>query len=104
MYFYEFLLYLIQSELVGVVEMSELRTWYEKVMKDNAASAYVLHPLGLPLSQFTRGRIRRLKAVKRLKLVEKSKSIFELLKYMKYYSLYTRGCGGVWGFQNSGCQ
>jgi hypothetical protein len=69
--------------------MLELRTWYEKVTKDDAASAYVLRPLGLLSSQFTRGRIRRLKVDERLKLVEKSKSIFELLKYMKYYSLYT---------------
>jgi hypothetical protein len=50
---------------------------YEKVARDDAASAYVLHPLELPLSQFMRGRIRR------IKLVEKSKLIFELMKYMK---------------------
>jgi hypothetical protein len=65
MYFYEFLLYLVWSELVRVVEMSELRTWYEKVTKDNAASTYVLRPLGLLLSQFTRGQIRRLKVDER---------------------------------------
>jgi hypothetical protein len=35
MYFYEFLLYLVRSELVGVVEMSELQTWYEKVTRDD---------------------------------------------------------------------
>jgi hypothetical protein len=56
--FYKFLLYLVWLELVGVVEMSELPTWYKKVMKDDAASVYVLHPLGLPSSQFTRGQIR----------------------------------------------
>ena len=64
-YFYEFLLYLVQSELVGVVEISQLRTWYKKVTRDNAASAYVLHPLELPSSQFTRGWIRRIKADER---------------------------------------
>ena len=62
MYFYKFLLYLVWSELVGVVE---IRTWYEKVMKDDAASAYVLRPLELPLSQFTRDQNRRLKADER---------------------------------------
>jgi hypothetical protein len=31
--------------VVRVVRMSELRTWYRKVTRDNAASAYVLHPL-----------------------------------------------------------
>ena len=41
---------IVRSELVGVVEMLELQTWYEKVTKDNAASAYVLCPLGLSLS------------------------------------------------------
>jgi hypothetical protein len=51
--------------LVGVVEMSELRTWYEKVTKDDVASAYVLRPLELPSSQFTRGWNRRLKADER---------------------------------------
>jgi hypothetical protein len=59
-YFYKFLLYLVWSELVRVVEMSELWTWYKKVMKDDAASAYVLHPLGLPLSQFMRGWIKEI--------------------------------------------
>jgi hypothetical protein len=34
-YFYWFLLYLVQLELVGVVEWSELRTWYEKVTRDD---------------------------------------------------------------------
>jgi len=65
MYFYEFLLYLVWSELVRVVEMSELRTWYEKVTKDDAASAYVLRPLELLSSQFTRDQNRRLKADER---------------------------------------
>jgi hypothetical protein len=65
MYFYEFLLYLVWSELVRVVEMLELRTWYEKVTKDDAASAYVLHPLELPLSQFMRDQNRILKADER---------------------------------------
>jgi hypothetical protein len=45
---------------VRVVEMSELRTWYKKVTKDYAASAYVLHPLGIPLSQFMRGQIKEI--------------------------------------------
>jgi hypothetical protein len=45
--------------------MSELQTWYEKVMKDNVASAYVLCPLGLPSSQFTRGQVKRLKVDER---------------------------------------
>jgi hypothetical protein len=66
-YFYEFLLYLVWLELVRVVKMSELRTWYEKVTKDNAASAYVLRPLILPSSQFTRGQIRRLKWMRETK-------------------------------------
>ena len=65
MYFYKFLLYLVRSELVGVVKMLELWTWYEKVTKDNVASAYVLCPLELPLSQFRRGQIRRLKVDER---------------------------------------
>jgi hypothetical protein len=69
--------------------MLELQTWYKKVTKDDAASAYVLRPLGLPSSQFMRGQVKRLKVGKRLKLVEISKSIFELAKYMKHYSLYT---------------
>ena len=58
-YFYEFLLYLVWSELVGVVERLEVRTWYEKVTRDDVASAYVLCPLGLLSSQFTRGQIKR---------------------------------------------
>jgi hypothetical protein len=45
--------------------MSELRTWYEKVTKDDAASAYVLCPLGLPSSQFMRGQVKRLKVDER---------------------------------------
>ena len=65
MYFYKFLLYLVRSELVGVVKMLELRTWYKKVTKDDVASAYVLRPLKLPSSQFTRGQNRRLKADER---------------------------------------
>ena len=64
-YFYKFLLYLVQSESVRVVEMLELRTWYEKVTKDNVASAYVLRPLRLLSSQFMRGQIRRLKVDER---------------------------------------
>jgi hypothetical protein len=43
-----------------VVRMLELQTWYKKVTKDNAASAYVLHPLKLPSSQFMRGWIKEI--------------------------------------------
>ena len=45
--------------------MLELWTWYKKVMKDDVASAYVLRPLGLLLSQFTRGWMRWTKADER---------------------------------------
>ena len=64
--------------------MSELRTWYEKVTGDDAASAYVLCPLGLPSSQFTEGRVKGFKqARERSRLSRKSKSIFELENYME---------------------
>jgi hypothetical protein len=47
--------------------MSELRTWYEKVTGDDAASAYVLCPLGLPSSQFIEGRARGFKQKREIK-------------------------------------
>ena len=64
--------------------MSELRTWYEKVTGDDAASAYVLCPLGLPSSQFTEGQTKGLSRREReSKLSRESKSIFELENYME---------------------
>jgi hypothetical protein len=92
MYFYKFLLYLVWSELVRVVERSELQTWYKKVMKDDAASAYVLRPLKLPSSQLRGVGLEGLRQTReRLKLVEESKSIFELTKYMKVLQIiYSR--------------
>jgi hypothetical protein len=105
MYFYEFLLYLVQSELVGDVEMLELRTWYKKVTRDDwlqlmcctLSDFHHLNLRGVGLEDLRQMR-------ERLNTSRESKSIFELANYMEYYSLYAQGCGGVQGFQNSGCQ
>jgi hypothetical protein len=85
--------------------MSELRTWYEKVTGDDAASAYVLCPLGLPSSQFTEGRAKGLSRRERDQSLVGNLSRYSNWRITwRYYSLYTRRCGGVRGFRNSGCQ
>jgi hypothetical protein len=63
----------IIPNLVGVVGVhwrSEFQTWYRMVMRDDAASAYVLCLSELPLSQFTRGWISRLRQMREAELVK----------------------------------
>ena len=75
-YFHEFLLYLVRSELVGVVEMSELRTWYEKVTRDDW-----LQLMCCALSDFHRLNLRGV----RFKDLRRTRERLKLVEYLSRY-------------------